>query len=94
MAAVGIKCISCTGGSVGSSKVDIINKKRQSHVYYMIMIIVIIIFTNIMSGCDGISSAKYLERHNNTVNIFMFFCYWSMGLSRNTYYGTNINQHK
>ena len=38
MAAVGIKCISCTGGAVGSSKVDIINEKRQSHVYYMLII--------------------------------------------------------
>lgn len=38
MAAVGIKCISCTSGAVGSSKVDIINEKRQSHVYYMLII--------------------------------------------------------
>ena len=38
MAAVGIKCISCTSGAVGSSKVDIINEKRQSHVYYMLLI--------------------------------------------------------
>ena len=49
MAAIAIKCISCTGGSVASSKFNVINEKRHSHVYYM-LIIVITTFTNIMSG--------------------------------------------
>ena len=29
-----------------------------------------------------------------SVNTFMFSCKWSMDLSRNTYHGTNTNQHK
>ena len=29
-----------------------------------------------------------------SVNTFMFSYYWNMDLSRNTYHGTNINQHK
>ena len=40
----------------------------------------------------------YLQNISNamimSVNTFMFSCYWNMDLSRNTYHGTNTNQHK
>ena len=45
-----------------------------------------------------VAIAFHLQNISNTiitsVNVFMFSYYWSMDLSRNTYHGTNTNQHK